>query len=317
MSKAKTVNCKKCGAEIIDHKKLFGEGRHDECYCEGCFVKNAELALREKANELVNFIEIKLGYLRGYVSCYRNVSPQSNVGKYYDDIDFGLNISASENNYSFCFEASGWLINAKSERLEIDIQPCRYDMNINYCVDLYPNNMRYYARESALYKSLVVRFNEAIYQRFDRKRIDWSFMPSVCKRCNNLERLINKNSYCDNCLAEIKKESDRHEEVKRLASQEAEKEAQRLANREAGYIYLLVAPTGQSKIGFTRNLKNRLTQFRNVFPGIDFHHVVKTDDMRYTEKQLHKRFSDKSVGGEWFSLDDADIDYFKSLKESA
>lgn len=317
----KTINCKSCGIEITDHHSEFGAKLYSSVvFCEKCYIEHMKPVLQMRYQEVVNFVEMSISFLSGYRSCCRKLKPEFSY-RPSSDWNLSLSLDTYVRSYeSFEFKASGQLRDPNQNLHLIDIMPYKYLMNsdMGYDTDLHPGNIAHYVKKSDMYKRLIAELSAKLIERFKGHgsrglSIEAFCIPNICTRCGCLKIIDWKSPCCDDCAAEIQKEKEVAEYNERLARQESEKEAQRLANRQAGYIYLLVSPTGQSKIGFTRNLKSRLTHFRNVFPGIEFHHIVKTDDMRGTEKQLHKRFSDKAVAGEWFNLDATDIDYFKSL----
>lgn len=81
-----------------------------------------------------------------------------------------------------------------------------------------------------------------------------------------------------------------------------------------GYVYLLKSPTGYYKIGRAKNPEKRLETFNVKLPfEVDFECLIYSDDMWFLERELHIKFKDKRVQGEWFKLDDEDIAYIKSL----
>lgn len=82
-----------------------------------------------------------------------------------------------------------------------------------------------------------------------------------------------------------------------------------------GYVYLLNEVNGDHyKIGRTVNPKSRLKTFSVKLPyKVEFEAVIETDDMYSLEAQLHHRFADKRVDGEWFDLTPDDVSYIKSL----
>jgi hypothetical protein len=318
----KTINCKSCGIEITDHHSEFGAKLYSSVvFCEKCYIEHMKPVLQMRYQEVVNFVEMSISFLSGYRFCYCKLRPEFSYSPSSDwELVLNLYTCFSFSGYeSFEFKASGQFRDPNRNLHLIGIMPYKYLMNsgMGSGMDLYPSNMAHYVKKSDMYKRLIAELSTALIQRFEHESrgllIEAFCIPNICTRCGCLKIIDWKSPCCDDCAAEIQKEKEVAEYNERLALQESEKEAQRLANRQAGYIYLLVSPTGQSKIGFTRNLKSRLGHFRNVFPGIEFHHVIKTDDMRGTEKQLHKRFTDKAVAGEWFNLDATDIDYFKSL----
>lgn len=80
-----------------------------------------------------------------------------------------------------------------------------------------------------------------------------------------------------------------------------------------GYLYLLKCGE-HYKIGFSNTPKRRLKQFRTGSPlPVLLVHTIKTAFYRQIEQQLHYKFAKKRVRGEWFTLDDADVEYIKSL----
>ncbi len=75
-----------------------------------------------------------------------------------------------------------------------------------------------------------------------------------------------------------------------------------------GYVYLLQSSTGYWKIGRTHSPNNRLRTFNVKLPfEVEYKHLIQTDDMYALENQLHERFKDKRINGEWFTLDSEDV----------
>lgn len=83
----------------------------------------------------------------------------------------------------------------------------------------------------------------------------------------------------------------------------------------AGYVYLLNEINGQHfKIGRTIDPKERMKTFGVKLPyKVQLDVLIETSDMYTLEAQLHAKFADKRVDGEWFALTPADVDYVKSL----
>lgn len=80
-----------------------------------------------------------------------------------------------------------------------------------------------------------------------------------------------------------------------------------------GYLYLLKCG-GFYKIGFSATPRKRLRQLRTGSPvPIVVVHELKTAFYKNIEKDLHYKFAAKRGQGEWFRLDDADVEYIKSL----
>lgn len=81
-----------------------------------------------------------------------------------------------------------------------------------------------------------------------------------------------------------------------------------------GYVYLMSSSQGHYKIGYSIDPDNRHRMLSIELPfSIAIVCVIKTDDMKALEKELHNRFSDKRLSGEWFALVTADVEYIQSL----
>jgi len=81
-------------------------------------------------------------------------------------------------------------------------------------------------------------------------------------------------------------------------------------------VYLIqdVSATGYCKIGLSSKLNNRLSSLKTGIPmELKVIHVIKTTNMKNTEKGLHARFANQRISGEWFDLSQEDVDYIKSL----
>ena len=78
--------------------------------------------------------------------------------------------------------------------------------------------------------------------------------------------------------------------------------------KKPGYVYVLRSPTGAFKIGYTNNPSNRLRTFSVKLPfEVDYELLIKTDDMRDLEAELHDYFAEKAINGEWFALTADDL----------
>ncbi|HEU4554996.1 MAG TPA: GIY-YIG nuclease family protein [Chitinophaga sp.] len=77
-----------------------------------------------------------------------------------------------------------------------------------------------------------------------------------------------------------------------------------------GYIYFIRETLfGHVKIGRSRNLEKRLRIFAADLPfETQLLRYIKTYNYEKIELELHKIFSQKRVKGEWFRLEDEDID---------
>jgi hypothetical protein len=83
-----------------------------------------------------------------------------------------------------------------------------------------------------------------------------------------------------------------------------------------GYVYLLRhGSRHEYKIGRTNNRMRREGEIGLELPeALDPVHVIKTDDPSGVEAYWHRRFAEKRLNGEWFSLKGADVRAFKRWK---
>src|SRR5271170_2792190 len=86
--------------------------------------------------------------------------------------------------------------------------------------------------------------------------------------------------------------------------------------KKNGYVYLVSACTGEYKIGCSVNPDNRIKPFF-VQPPFEYKiiHAFPADDMRQAEIALHNKFAHKRIrtNAEWFSLNNDNIDFIKSI----
>ncbi len=83
-----------------------------------------------------------------------------------------------------------------------------------------------------------------------------------------------------------------------------------------GIVYLLHSENGFYKIGRTSDGSSRLSYLTEKLPiNIELVHQFRSDTPTKTEKNLHDRFSEKRIKGEWFSLSDEDVSYICSIKD--
>jgi hypothetical protein len=85
-------------------------------------------------------------------------------------------------------------------------------------------------------------------------------------------------------------------------------------NLISGYVYLLQSPTKSYKIGRSKNPQDRLKTFSVKLPfEVEYIALIETPDMTGLERQLHERFAEKRVNGEWFELSEEDVQYIQGL----
>lgn len=99
------------------------------------------------------------------------------------------------------------------------------------------------------------------------------------------------------------------EEVKKYRdSKPPPKRVPRPSEPLPGFIYLMKGGD-YHKIGLSVDPEKRRQQIATGMPfNIELIHTISTDDMKKAEKRLHDLFASKRVGGEWFELDDTDVE---------
>jgi len=117
----------------------------------------------------------------------------------------------------------------------------------------------------------------------------------------------------DNDICETNKEMRiQLKEQYREYTENAQKKERTIKN---GYVYLLKEVNGEHhKIGKTIDLKNRIKMFNVKLPfEVELIHTIRADDYDLAEELAHIHFAKKRVKGEWFLLDEQDIENFKSV----
>lgn len=85
-----------------------------------------------------------------------------------------------------------------------------------------------------------------------------------------------------------------------------------LERGQAGWIYVLEGG-GYHKIGRTTNLDGRMKQIVSKLPFevTLLYKIFYPEQLPGVERGLHEKFADKRVNGEWFKLDEEDLEWFK------
>ena len=80
--------------------------------------------------------------------------------------------------------------------------------------------------------------------------------------------------------------------------------------QRSGWVYVLQGiGTDYYKIGKTSNPENRLRTFGVKLPlDVRYAVLIRTQDRHVMEKRLHTDYEHKRVDGEWFALDDNDLE---------
>ena len=84
----------------------------------------------------------------------------------------------------------------------------------------------------------------------------------------------------------------------------------------ASYVYLLkdLEHASAYKIGKTNNPHRRFKNFDTIWPfDYEVVHIIKSYNPYELEAGLHRKYADKRIRGEWFELDDDEIDEIMQL----
>ncbi len=83
-----------------------------------------------------------------------------------------------------------------------------------------------------------------------------------------------------------------------------------------GYIYLIAGPEGLYKIGRASNVIARFRAIANTYGRpVRLIHSFPAAQYIAAEREIHARFASKRAFGEWFRLDEDDVDAFISISE--
>ena len=86
------------------------------------------------------------------------------------------------------------------------------------------------------------------------------------------------------------------------------------ANNNKGFVYLIKLGK-KYKIGFTKNIVQRMTFFENTLPDYpELINYIITEDYKKIELKIHKLFKDKRDKNEWFLLNEQDLYLFDKIK---
>jgi len=114
--------------------------------------------------------------------------------------------------------------------------------------------------------------------------------------------------------------NDANENVQARIEQEITRQRQRPYEEDTtrqcpGYVYLL-GGGDYYKIGLSNNVNRRIEEISPRLPfKTELICTIATDDMYGLEAGLHRQFAEKRANGEWFELDDEDVEYIRRLAE--
>lgn len=137
-----------------------------------------------------------------------------------------------------------------------------------------------------------------------------------------LQQVQNEKQRIQNQIKRLEVEKARMEAIEaRLAVREAEKATRKTQPRDTkGYVYLLknLHEAGIYKIGMTTDPSTRIRKLEVVLPfPVECDCLIATSDRIALEAELHTKFADKRIDGEWFRLDAADVEYIRNLAQES
>lgn len=178
----------------------------------------------------------------------------------------------------------------------IQVAQSNYDTLYKYfLVDEYASQF-YNSTDQAIYKYMDNHPNIAEMQ----EKIDIALSQSWLEITPSMQRFID-------IVAQIIND-------RKVRAERKQEKSERRKKNAVGFVYLLSTSLGHYKIGHTKNPKSRLSEFSVKLPfDIECECLIKTKDRYALEQELHERFDDKRVNGEWFELEPGDVEYIQSL----
>jgi hypothetical protein len=86
-----------------------------------------------------------------------------------------------------------------------------------------------------------------------------------------------------------------------------------IKDNDSGYVYV-VKSGNYFKIGKTKSPKSRISSLQTGNPeNIEPIYVIKCNNMSALETDLHRRFYNKRIRGEWYALNSEDLKHLGSL----
>ena len=80
-----------------------------------------------------------------------------------------------------------------------------------------------------------------------------------------------------------------------------------------GYTYLMVDSNGLYKIGYSKDPATRLKKITSKANPVSIVCQIRNTNCAYLEYELHEKFHDSRVSGEWFALSADDVQYITAL----
>lgn len=146
---------------------------------------------------------------------------------------------------------------------------------------------------------------------------DFSYRDYLNEYCvQNAQTGFEEFDYCPDCGEKLNFEEIKERINKAIyralcdLPKRKEKNKTKTKIQTDGYVYL-VKLDKHYKIGISVSPESRLQEFTLLPYPLEDICIEKVVNYKQVEKELHSFYADKRVRGEWFSLDDKDIDYIK------
>jgi len=142
------------------------------------------------------------------------------------------------------------------------------------------------------------------------------FLPSI----GEIDRMI---SFLYSLKAKGQDAIDKNNLEKEVLEQRRFKDRQEIArsrqkltkNDRSGYIYFL-SSAGYVKIGKTKDLDGRMANLETCTPlEVKLLHFIKSENIDKDEMTFHRMFAIKRTKGEWFKLNENDIEKIRTIEE--
>lgn len=266
-------------------------------------MKTKEQWLNQMEKDGIFNIEICLHTMHGYVS--ENITKEyySDYLKYYEN----KNVTLEE-----CL-LFGVYVN-QIQRLFLSVESLKngYEKHIKDTLYEYGSNID---RNSENF----IKLKE--YELYDVLFID-EYLFYIYNYNKNFEEIVpykDIKKYLDDLLNYefVVKAHENSKAAQFLLNEEKYIEKKKRTNVKKGIVYLIkIDDREQYKIGVTTNLNKRMNQLGTKMPfELEVIAKIESDDIYKLEEQLHEKFKDKNINGEWFELKTKDIKYIKSLSE--
>ena len=160
--------------------------------------------------------------------------------------------------------------------------------------------------------SLGAKGTYAFFKAFENEHITLEKLEQSCNNgsasCKSFVNELVEKGYIEK---DYTREKGRVTGIKYTLPEKVRKLSNGEKSGDIGFLYLF-KKDDEYKIGITRNVKNRSIAVKGSSKDFSIICYEKVEDYGNKEGELHNYFSDKRIRGEWFNLNDNDIEYIKS-----